>query len=217
MNPTKFKLILTGVIALIAFLFFFRLFSCNSEPAQTTRVVIDDPNRLRKELERNEQAMAERLDSIQQVNLDLQTQAAKAQSALTVAKKENRSLKRTIDDLLTVHYTTTDTITKLENCDSLAATLQEVVTLSNTKDSIYDNLTANLQRQLSLQDSVLVWQQYQYDSLHTSYNKVLDQQTNLLKENDAQRKTIRRQKRGKGFLGAVLVVVGGLFVHHTLK
>jgi hypothetical protein len=217
MNATRFKLLFTVVVAVIVILFLTRLFSCNDEPVQTTKVVTEDPARLRKELARKEQAMTERLDSIQQINEGLQAQAAKTQSALTVAKKENRSLKRTIDDLLTVHYSTTDTIVKLENCDSLAATLQEVVTLSNTKDSIYDDLTANLQRQISLQDSVIVWQQFNYDSLHTSYNKALDQQTNLLKENDAQRKTIRRQKRGKGFLGAVLVVLGGLFVHQTLK
>jgi chromosome segregation ATPase len=217
MNATKFKLILTGVVAIIVLLFFTRLFSCNDESVKTTKVVTDDPARLRKELARKEQAMTERLDSIQQINDNLQAHAAKTQSALTVAKKENRSLKRTIDDLLTVHYSTTDTVVKLENCDSLATTLQEVVVLSNTKDSIYEDLTTNLQRQLSLQDSVIDWQQYQYDSLQTSYHKALDQQTALLQENDTQRKTIRRQKRGKGFLGAVLVVLGGLFTYHTLK
>jgi chromosome segregation ATPase len=215
MNTTKFKLLLTGIVALIVLLFFTRLFSCNDTPV--TKVVTDDPARLRKALAVTEQAYNAKMDSIDQVNLELRTKASKTQSALTQAKQENRSLKRTINDLLTVHYTTTDTVIKLENCDSLATTLQEVVALSNTKDSIYEDLTANLQRQLSLQDSVMDWQQYQYDSLQTSYHKALDQQTALLQENDKQRKTIRRQKRGKGFLGAVLVVLGGLFTYHTLK
>jgi chromosome segregation ATPase len=217
MNVNKIKLLVTIVVAVIVVLFLTRLFSCNEEAPVPAKVVTDDPGKLRKELARKEQDMNERLDSIEVINQELQAQAAKAQSALTVVKKENRSLKRTIDDLLTVHYTATDTVVKLENCDSLATTLQEVVALSNTKDSIYDDLTANLRQQLTLQDSVIDWQQYQYDSLHTSYNKVLDQQTALLKENDTQRKAIRRQKRGKGFLGVVLAVIGGLFVHQTLK
>ncbi|MBO9565537.1 MAG: hypothetical protein J7621_22360 [Niastella sp.] len=218
MNATKFRLLLTSVVVLIILFFCTRLFSCHDETAPAAKkVVTDDPARLRKELAWKEQAMSDRLDSIQQINDGLQAQAAKTQTALTAVKKENRSLKRTIDDLLTVHYTTNDTLVKLENCDSLAASLQEVVTMSNTKDSIYEELTDNLRQQLSLQDSVIDWQQYQYDSLHTSFNKVLDQQVALLKENDTQRKTIRRQKRGKGFLNVVLAVLGGLLVHQTLK
>jgi hypothetical protein len=214
MNLTRFRLILAIVIALIVILFCRRFLSCNSDSGKK---VIDNTAQLREDLDRQDANYNEKLDSINQVNRDLRSLSVSTQSAILKIKQENRSLKRTIKDLLTVHYTTTDTAIKLQNCDSLAVALQETEVLSNKKDSIYESLTGNLQRRLDIQDSVIDIQKFQNDSLQTNYLNLLDQQTALFKENAEQRKTIKKQKRSKAILGAVVGVVAGLFTWHSLK
>jgi hypothetical protein len=215
MTLTRFRLILASVIALIIAIFCMRLISCNNNFGKN--IIIDNTAQLRKDLDRQKANYNAKLDSINQVNRNLRSQSVSSQSAILKIKQENRSLKRTIKDLLTVHYTTTDTSIKLQNCDSLAVVLQETEVLSNKKDSIYESLTGNLQRQLEMQDSVIDIQKFQNDSLQTSYHNLLDQQTALFKENAEQRKTIKKQKRNKVFLGVVVGVVAGLFTWHSLK
>ena len=215
MTLTRFRLILAIAIALIVILFCMRVLSCNNNSDK--KVIIDNTAQLRKDLDRQEANYNAKLDSINQVNRTLRSQSVSSQSAILKIKQENRSLKRTIKGLLTVHYTTTDTSIKLQNCDSLAVVLQETEVLSNKKDSIYESLTGNLQRQLEIQDSVIDIQKFQNDSLQTSYQNLLDQQTALFKENAEQRKTIKKQKRNKVLLGVVVGVVAGLFTWHSLK
>lgn len=215
MNVRKFKLILAGVIALIIATFCMRFISCND--ADTIKPVKDNTAQLRKEFEHQVADFRAKIDSIGNINWELRSQAVTAKSAILKVKQENRSLKRTINDLLTVHYTTTDTITKLQNCDSLAITLQEAEALSNKKDSIYETLTSNLQQQIEMQDSVIEVQAFENDSLQTKYRNLLDQHKDLIVENTEQRKTIKRHRRGKGFLGVVAGIAAGLFAWHSLK
>jgi peptidoglycan hydrolase CwlO-like protein len=215
MKKTIVSVLLIALLIAGAYLSFTYLFSGSNTPA--TAVVVDNPARLLEALKAKEQAYNSKIDSIDAVNYTLSVKVNKAQAALSQVKQENKSLKQTIDDLLTIHYTTTDTAQMLDNCDSLAITLQDLVTLNITKDSIYENLTADLQTQVSLKDSVIEWQQQQYDSLRGSYHKTVAQQQELLQENTALHKTVKKQKKGKGFLGVILVAVGSLFVFHSIK
>jgi hypothetical protein len=215
MSASMFKLIFTGVIAFIIIIFCMRLFSCNKNSGKP--VVIDNTAQLRQDFDREIADYNIKMDSLGQINQKLRSQAVNTQSAILKVKQENRSLKQTINDLLTIHYTATDTTTKLQNCDSLAVTLQEVVDFDNKKDSIYDNFIGNLERQLSIQDSVIDLQHFENDSLQTSYKSLLDRHKDLIAENVEQRKAIKRQKRGKGFLGVVAAVAAGLFTWHALK
>jgi hypothetical protein len=157
------------------------------------------------------------MDSLGQINQKLRSEAVSTQSAILKVKQENRSLKQTINDLLTIHYTATDTTAKLQNCDSLAVTLQEVIEFDSKKDSIYDNFIGNLERQLSIQDSVIDLQHFVNDSLQSTHRNLLDEHSALIAENAEQRKIIKRQKRGKGLLGVVVAAVAGLFTWHVLK
>jgi hypothetical protein len=215
MSLSRLRLIFSIVITLIITIFCIRLISCNNSPGKG--VIIDNTAELRKDLDRQNANYSAKIDSINQVNRSLRSQAVSSQSAILKIKQENRSLKRTIKDLLTVHYTATDTAIKLQNCDSLAVMLQETEAFSLRKDSIYESLTNNLQRQLEIQDSVIDIQKFQNDSLQTSYQSLLDQHTALITENAEQRKAIKKQKKGKAFLGVVAGVVAGLFTWHSLK
>lgn len=192
--------------------------SCNhlfDDPPKPT--IVDDTKKQLADMKASEKAYNNKIDSLDLINYNLQSKVAKTQGVLNEVKKENSNLKRTINDLLNIHYTTTDTTEKLENCDSLAATVQDLLLLNITKDSLYENLSADLQRQVSLKDSVIAIKQEQYDTLHTSYNNVLTQKQELVQENTSLRKAVKKQKRGKGFLGAILVAIGTLFALHSLK
>lgn len=215
MSIAKFRLIFTATIALIIAIVCMRLFSCNDNSRKD--VVIDNVGKLRKDLEQQTANYKAKIDSINTINQKLRSQAVSTQSAIIKIKHENRSLKRTIKDLLTVHYTATDTAIKLQNCDSLALILQETEAFNNKKDSIYESFTGNLQRQLEIQDSVIDIQKFQNDSLQTSYERLLDQHTALVAENNEQRKVIKKQKRSKGLLSVVVAVAAGLFTWHKLK
>lgn len=215
MTIANFRIIFTVAIALIITIVCMRLFSCNSEPRK--QVVIDNTAQLRKDLERQTFNYKAKIDSIDGINQKLRSQAVSTQSAILKIKQENRSLKQTINDLLTVHYTATDTAIKLQNCDSLAVILQETEAFSNKKDSIYESLTSNLQQQIESQDSIIDVLKFQNDSLQTSYRSLLEKHSALITENTEQRKTIKKQKKGKAFLGVVVATVAGLFTWHTLK
>lgn len=215
MTINQLKLIIACIVSIIVIIFCLRVFSCNDQ--KTGKKVVDNTAELRKSLDRQIANYNFKIDSINKVNQQLRSQTVSTQSAILKVKQENRSLKRTINDLLTVHYTTTDTTVKLQNCDSLAVAVQEMELLNNKKDSMYDSLTANLQHRLEIQDSVIDLQHFENDSLQTSYRQLLDKHTDLIAENAEQRKTIKRQKRGKGFIGVVAAIAAGLFTWQSLK
>lgn len=203
---------LLGVLVGLCLLF---LFSGQGHPPTT--VVAEAPAHTKALLAAEDRRHQTRLDSLDRINSTLQQTVGKTQVALAQAKKQNRSLQATIKDLLTVHYTVTDTVTLLANCDSLAHATDSLVIQVAIKDSLYDDLTANLQTQVTLRDSIAHIQQVRYDSLQASYGKTLSEQEALLQENAAQKKAIRKQKRGKGFVTALLGVVAGLFAFSTVK
>ncbi len=215
MTASKFKLIFTGIIAFIITIVCIRLISCNKNAGKL--VVIDNTAQLRQDFDRQIADYNVKIDSLGQINQKLRSESVSTQSAILKVKQENRSLKHTINDLLTIHYTVTDTTAKLQNCDSLAVTLQEVVAFNNKKDSIYDSFIGNLEQRLTIQDSVIDLQHFENDSLQNTYYNLLDQHTALIAENVEQRKIIKRQKRGKGLLGVVAAVAAGLFTWHALK
>lgn len=215
MTINQLKLIIACIVSIIVIIFCLRVFSCNDQ--NTGKKVVDNTAELRKSLDKQIANYNFKIDSINKVNQQLRSQTVSTQSAILKVKQENRSLKRTINDLLTIHYMTTDTTVKLQNCDSLAIAVQEMEVLNNKKDSMYDSLTATLQHRLEIQDSVIDLQHFENDSLQTNYRQLLDKHTDLIAENAEQRKTIKKQKRGKGFISVVAAIAAGLFTWQSLK
>lgn len=215
MKQTIIRNALVFIPGVLLGLWLAQLFCGSGKPASS--IVAVNPALLQAKQAATEKLYNTRIDSIDKVNATLQTKVLKTQTALTQAKQQNRSLKQTIEDLLNVHATATDTLVKLDNCDSLAASMQEMLAQNTTKDSLYESLTDDLRAQVSLRDSMIGLKQAQYDSLQIIYNKTLVFGQQLLQENEQQRKAIKKQKRGKGLLAVALAVVGGLFTWHTLQ
>jgi len=207
------------LIVLIVLLCVGAYWSCHqlSRNKAVEAVLPDDTQKLLADLQTTEQAYNARIDSLDAINYSLQVKVNKTQVVLSEVKKENSNLKQTINDLLDIHYTSTDTLQKLENCDSLAVAMQDMLLLDITKDSIYENLSTDLKQQLVLKDSVIAIRENQYDILESNYTTLIHQKQQLLQENASLQKAVKKQKVHKGLLGTVLAAVGGLFVFHSLQ
>jgi hypothetical protein len=157
-----------------------------------------------------------KLDSMKQVNNELNQRITKNRTSLFTIKEENSSLKQTIDDLLSIHFSETDTASYYANCDSLASALVNLQEINNSKDSLYDGMITDYDLQLSIKDSMISLQQDQYDSLRGSLLGTLQQNQQLASENANQKEIIKRHKRGKHLLGGILVAVVGIFAVHVV-
>lgn len=215
MKQTIIRYALVFIPGVLLGIWLAQLFCGNGHSAGPTVTV--NPALLEAKLSATQKVYDGKIDSIDRLNTTLRTQVFKTQTALVQVKRQNSDLKQTIEQLLTVHDTTTDTLARLDNCDSLAASMEDMLVLNSTKDSLYESLTGDLRSQVALRDSVISLKQTQYDSLQVGYNKALVYGQQLLQENLQQRKAIKKQKRGKGFLAVALVVVGSLFTWHAIK
>src|SRR5260221_6316364 len=145
MKPTKRRLFFTFLLGIIVgFCLWLLLFGHRPRPIGVT--VTEDPGYARAKLAESEHHYQVRIDSLDQVNSNLQLTVNKTQAALGQAKKQNRYLQGTIKDLLTVHYTVTDTVTQLSNCDSLAVAVDYLLAQTATKDSLSENLRSEERR-----------------------------------------------------------------------
>jgi hypothetical protein len=202
------------VIGVIIGILLFNHFRSRPKPCAT---IEKQPDVLLAKLAETEAQYNVRLDSLNLANSILQRTVLKTQSTLVQVKAQNRQLHQTVDDLLSVHDTTTDTIAKLENCDSLAVTVHELLVLDSAKEQLYDIITDGYRQEVALRDSMIVIKDIQYDSLQVSYANTLEEQKALVKENAEQRKEIKQQKKRKGIITAILVAIGSLFAYSTLK
>ena len=202
------ELFVMSLIAALAYFFLKPLFESDSKGSS---VKVNDPIALLDKMNATEKYFAVKIDSLKQVNADLNQSIIKARSSLSAVKKENVSLRQSIDELLSVHYSETDTSVLLSNCDSLANALVDFKDLDQVKDSIYEVMVADLQSQLSVKESMISLKQDECDTIRGSLAAIAFQNQQLVTENINQAATIKKHKRGKRLLSGILVVVAGVF------
>ena len=74
-----------------------------------------------------------RVDSLMQSNSSLNRKVSSSKTELQKAKHDNKVLLELVDTLLVHAATTTDTATKLAQCDSLSATVADFIVSTNTR------------------------------------------------------------------------------------
>lgn len=188
-----------------------------SDHTQPTKTVVTHPDHLRHQMAAMNTAYQLQLDSLDKANSVLRKKIVTTQTALVQVKRQNSELHQTVAELLSLYDATTDTTMRLEQCDSLAVVVHELIELDSTKELLHEIITTDYQRAIQLRDSIIHIQHTQYDSLRVALVNTLEEQQALVKENDMQRKEIKRQKKRKGFLSTILVAVGGLFAYHSLR
>lgn len=158
------------------------------------------------------------VDSLMQTNTGLIQKANATKTELQQAKHDNKILLELVDTLLAHTEQTTDTMTKLAQCDSLTETVQDLITATNIRDSLYEDLAANLQAQVRNKDSMVTVQQEQYNCMKLSFDQSLAQQQLLTGQNLCFERQLRRHKVNNKLLSAGVMLLSGFtaftLLHH---
>lgn len=152
----------------------------------------------------------ERLDSLSQTNDNLSRKVNSSKTELQKAKQDNKVLLELVDTLLTHSAQTTDTAVKLAQCDSLGATVQELIATTNLKDSLYEDMASSLQAQVYNKDSTISVQQERYNVLKLSFDQSLAQQNLLTSQSFLLERRLKRMKANNRLLSVGLFVLTGI-------
>jgi hypothetical protein len=157
-----------------------------------------------------------KVDSLMQTNNTLAHKVGNTKSELQKAKQDNKVLLELVDTLIAHANSTTDTATKLADCDSLSSTVQDFISSTNTRDSLYADLTTALQAQVSNKDSVISTQAEQYNCIKLSFDKSLAQQDFLLGQNLMLDKQLKKFKIKNKLLSAGVFILSGIAAYQLL-
>lgn len=158
----------------------------------------------------------EKIDTLMQTNSNLSRRAGNTKAELQKAKQDNKVLLELVDTLLAHAAQTTDTVAKLAQCDSLSETVHDLITTSITKDSLYEDLTATLQAQVSNKDTVISTQREQYNTLRLSFDQSLAQQDLLTGQNMLLQKQAKKFKIKNKLLSAGVFILSGIAAYQLL-
>jgi hypothetical protein len=157
-----------------------------------------------------------KLDSLTQSNNTLVHRVGNTKSELQKAKQDNKVLLELVDTLIAHANSTTDTAAKLADCDSLSSTVQDLISSTNTRDSLYEDLTTALQAQVNNKDSVISTQVEQYNCIKLSFDKSLAQQDFLLGQNLMLDKQLKKFKIKNKLLSAGVFILSGIAAYQLL-
>lgn len=157
-----------------------------------------------------------KVDSLMQTNAALGQKVGSTKSELQKAKHDNKVLLELVDTLLAHAGSTTDTATKLAQCDSLGETVQDLIASSNTRDSLYEELATSLEAQVNNKDSVISTQREQYTCLKLSFDKSLAQQDVLSVQNLSLEKQLKTHKIKNKLLSAGVFILSGIAAYSLL-
>jgi len=203
-----------GIIAGISCTLFF---GNNSIPKPVYTGTLQSPADLKNTSVLIEAHFQGKVDSLTRNNNVLAGKVGNTKAELQKAKQDNKVLLELVDTLLAHSANTTDTATKLAQCDSLSETVQDLIVSSNTRDSLYEDLTTTLQAQVNNKDSVIGTQQEQYNTLKLSFDKSLAQQDVLSIQNLSLEKQVKRHKIKNKLLSAGVFILSGIAAYQLLQ
>ena len=191
-------------------------FGNSNTPKPTYTATLQSPADLKNTSVLVEAHFQGRVDSLTRNNNVLAGKVGNTKAELQKAKQDNRVLLELVDTLLAHSANATDTAIKLAQCDSLNETVQDLIVSSNTRDSLYEDLTTTLQAQVNNKDSVIGTQQEQYGTLKLSFDKSLAQQDMLSIQNFSLEKQVKRHKIKNKLLSAGVFILSGIAAYQLL-
>jgi hypothetical protein len=158
-----------------------------------------------------------KMDSLAQTNGKLGRQVTTAKSSLQQAKSDNLLLKELVDTLIAQTSRTTDTSIRLAACDSMETAVQDLITQSDQKDSLYEGLAYTLQEQLVNKDNSIGLQQQSYNALKLSFDNSLAQQDLLTSQSAYFEKQLKKMKVKNKLLSTGLCVLSGIAAYAIVR
>ena len=153
---------------------------------------------------------------MQQTYIALGSKASNTQSALQKAKQDNKILLELVDTLIAHANNASDTAAKIADCDTLQSTVRELMIAGQQKDSLYEDLTTLLQRQVGNKDSTINVQQQQCNSLKLFFDKSLAQQDVLSGQNQHYQLQVKQVKVKNKLLSASVLILTGVATYGLL-
>lgn len=188
-------------------------FNNNSSP-----VPIPSAKELQKEVTHFETGYRKSFDSLKKESTKLISALNMTKTELQQAKQRSQLLQGQVYDLLDSRFERqkSDTIVSITSCDSLAATVKELMQANEQKDTLYEHVTANLENQVKNKDSTLALKDYQYGQLKSAFDHSVSNQTLLVEQNKLLNKEYKKQKLKSKFLSATLFVLSGAAAAYLL-
>lgn len=174
---------------------------------------------LQKEVASSESRFAGKLDSLQSENRKLVVSLDNTKAALQKAKAKTTGLEQKTKRLVQQNRDGQESpYAYSASCDSLIGTVEVLMQASVEKDSMYENVVSGLEARVQNRDSTIILGIAQYGSLKASFEKSLQSQSLLTKQNDWLNKTVKHQKVKSKVLTALILIGGGLatgyIIHH---
>lgn len=202
------------IVGIICLLLFSEIGTDNAYKPATTFV---SPETIISYTKQMEAHFKTKIDSLKAKNTALQQKVTTTKYALLLSKQKYNGLEQEIRELTVTGENMTDTAEIVNNCDSLYATVDKLLTENTLKDSLYENLAVDLEYQLIGKDSIIQFQQQQYDTLKVSFDKTLLQQQELINSNQHQAKQLKKQQRRKKWMSALLFIWAGFTTYQAIK
>lgn len=183
-------------------------------------VPVPAPKELKKEIVQAETGYAKSFDTLKKKSDKLYLELTATKSELQKAKQRSIALQLQVYSLLDSRFEKqqADTTTAITPCDTLARTVVELMQANAQKDTLYEQVTDNLEGQVRNKDTALALKDAQYADLKTVFEKSIESQQLLTDQNKQLNKQYKKQKVKSGFLSAILFAISGAaatyFIHH---
>jgi hypothetical protein len=205
-----FIVFVLGLALGLFFSFMYRTLLPDNAPLSKT--VKELPKKLEVQVAKTEITYTKTFDSLKRQSVKLGLELKQTKTELDKAKQKNYSLQVQVYSLLD-RQNPTDS-----SCDSLITTVEYLMQSSTEKDSLYENVSSNLEQQLTNKDSTIAAKDKQYLEIKSAFTKSIEGQKELIDQNKILNKQFKRQKfKSKVLTAALLIFTGAAtnyLIHH---
>lgn len=167
---------------------------CNS-PLPVS-VTVPSSKEFKKEVTHFEASYTKPLDTLKKESEKLHTELTATKSELQKIKGKSQVLQSQVYSLLDSRFERqqADTPMTTTPCDTLAATVKDLMQSNTQKDTLYEEVTANLEQQVANKDTAIALKDAQYTDLKMAFEKSLESHQLLSDQNKQLNKEYKKQK-----------------------
>jgi hypothetical protein len=208
----RYHFIIFGLGLALGLFFSFMYRTLLPDTAPLSKTVKELPKKLEAQVAKTEITYAKTFDSLKRQSVKLGQELKQTKTELDRAKQKNYSLQVQVYSLLD-RQNPTDS-----SCDSLITTVEYLMQSSTEKDSLYENVSSNLEQQLTNKDSTIAAKDKQYQEIKSAFTKSIEGQKELIDQDKILNKQFKRQKFKSKILTAALLIFTGAatnyLIHH---
>ena len=179
----------------------------------------ESPRKLEAKLSKSETVYSKTFDSLKRQSIKLEIDLKDTKAALNTVKQKNYSLQVQAYKLLGKHTEKKQEkdFDSKNSCDSLVETVEELILLSNEKDSLYEKVTSNLEEQVKNKDSTITAKDKQYSEVKDAFTKSNDLLKDAIKESKTLNNRFKKQKFKNKILSAALLIFTGAATNYLIQ